>query len=144
MRCVNNSKKCSCWLTKTCIGMCNRCMALHVPGYLWSYTLYAYVVTYFLHNLSYLLELVLQLKNILRFNCLAFLYITFLCILILSLLMQGYSSKDRKGNLFDDWDLSEAGGSELSEVPFSLLFLLHNSEVCSKYKPTTQSQYFLW
>lgn len=47
---------------------------------------------------------------------------TFLCILILYLLMQGYSSKDRKGNLFDDWDLSEARGSELSEVLVSLLF----------------------
>lgn len=31
--------------------------------------------------------------------------------------MQGYSSKDRKGGLFDDWDLSEAGGAELTEVP---------------------------
>lgn len=30
-------------------------------------------------------------------------------------ILKGYSSKDRKGNLFDDWDLSEAGGSELSE-----------------------------
>jgi hypothetical protein len=39
-------------------------------------------------------------------------------------MMQGYSSKDRKGNLFDEWDLSEAGGSELSEVPVSLLFQL--------------------
>lgn len=47
---------------------------------------------------------------------------TFLCILILYLLMQGYSSKDRKDNLFDDWDLSEARGSELSEVLVSLLF----------------------
>lgn len=36
--------------------------------------------------------------------------------------MQGYSSKDRKGNLFDDWDLSEARGSELSEVLVSLFF----------------------
>ena len=36
--------------------------------------------------------------------------------------MQGYSSKDRKDNLFDDWDLSEARGSELSEVLVSLLF----------------------
>lgn len=32
-------------------------------------------------------------------------------------LLQGYSSKDKKGNLFDDWDLSEARGTELSEVP---------------------------
>lgn len=47
--------------------------------------------------------------------------------------MQGYGSKDRKGNLFDDWDLSEAGGSELSEVPVSLLFLLGNSEVCPEH-----------
>ncbi|KAF3976347.1 hypothetical protein CMV_000456 [Castanea mollissima] len=30
-------------------------------------------------------------------------------------ILKGYSSKDRKGNLFDDWDLSEARGSELSE-----------------------------
>lgn len=30
-------------------------------------------------------------------------------------ILKGYSSKDRKGNLFDEWDLSEAGGSELSE-----------------------------
>lgn len=30
-------------------------------------------------------------------------------------ILKGYSSKERKGNLFDDWDLSEAGGSELSE-----------------------------
>ncbi|KAE8124958.1 hypothetical protein FH972_019797 [Carpinus fangiana] len=30
-------------------------------------------------------------------------------------ILKGYGSKDRKGNLFDDWDLSEAGGSELSE-----------------------------
>ena len=33
-------------------------------------------------------------------------------------LNQGYNSKDQKGNLFDDWDLSEPRG-ELSEV-FSL------------------------
>ncbi|XP_050258609.1 protein CASP [Quercus robur] len=30
-------------------------------------------------------------------------------------ILKGYSSKDRRGNLFDDWDLSEARGSELSE-----------------------------
>lgn len=30
--------------------------------------------------------------------------------------MQGYNSKDQKSNLFEDWDLSEARGSELSEV----------------------------
>ncbi|KAH9778601.1 protein CASP [Citrus sinensis] len=30
-------------------------------------------------------------------------------------ILKGYSSKDRKGNVFDDWDLSEAGGTELSE-----------------------------
>ncbi|KDP20098.1 hypothetical protein JCGZ_05867 [Jatropha curcas] len=30
-------------------------------------------------------------------------------------ILKGYSSKDRKGGLFDDWDLSEAGGVELSE-----------------------------
>lgn len=36
----------------------------------------------------------------------------------LILLIQGYSSnsKDRKGNFLDDWDLSEAGGAEASEV----------------------------
>ncbi|XVF12328.1 hypothetical protein REPUB_Repub08aG0107000 [Reevesia pubescens] len=28
---------------------------------------------------------------------------------------KGYSSKERKGTLFDDWDLSESGGNELSE-----------------------------
>ncbi|CAK7349755.1 unnamed protein product [Dovyalis caffra] len=28
---------------------------------------------------------------------------------------KGYSSKDRKGSLFEGWDLSEAGGAELSE-----------------------------
>ncbi|KAJ4959773.1 hypothetical protein NE237_019683 [Protea cynaroides] len=28
---------------------------------------------------------------------------------------KGYSSTDRKGNLFDDWDLQEIGGTELSE-----------------------------
>jgi homeobox protein cut-like len=39
--------------------------------------------------------------------------------------MQGYSSKDRKGSLFDAWDLSEAGGVELSEVPLS--FFLHRN-----------------
>lgn len=31
--------------------------------------------------------------------------------------MQGYSSKDKKGILFDDWDLSEARSTEVSEVP---------------------------
>lgn len=30
-------------------------------------------------------------------------------------ILKGYSSKDRKGNLFDDWDHSEAGGVELYE-----------------------------
>ncbi|XP_040996973.1 protein CASP isoform X2 [Juglans microcarpa x Juglans regia] len=30
-------------------------------------------------------------------------------------ILKGYSSKDRKANLFNDWDLSEAGGSEISE-----------------------------
>ncbi|PNT09741.1 hypothetical protein POPTR_012G061000v4 [Populus trichocarpa] len=30
-------------------------------------------------------------------------------------ILKGYSSKDRKGSLFDAWDLSEAGGVELSE-----------------------------
>ncbi|KAG8661522.1 hypothetical protein MANES_01G012900v8 [Manihot esculenta] len=30
-------------------------------------------------------------------------------------ILKGYSSKDRKGGLFDDWDLSEAGGAELTE-----------------------------
>ncbi|KAL5818009.1 hypothetical protein ACOSQ3_026387 [Xanthoceras sorbifolium] len=29
---------------------------------------------------------------------------------------KGYGSKDRKGNLFDDWDLSEGGKAEVSEV----------------------------
>lgn len=33
-------------------------------------------------------------------------------------LMQGYNSKDQKSTLFEDWDLSEARGSELSEVYF--------------------------
>jgi len=38
-------------------------------------------------------------------------------------LIQGYSSnsKDRKGNFLDDWDLSEAGGGEASEVDSSLV-----------------------
>ncbi|KAJ6418469.1 hypothetical protein OIU84_001766 [Salix udensis] len=30
-------------------------------------------------------------------------------------ILKGYSSKDRKGNLFDDWDHSEVGGVELYE-----------------------------
>uniref|UniRef100_A0A2P2M2C4 Uncharacterized protein MANES_01G012900 n=1 Tax=Rhizophora mucronata TaxID=61149 RepID=A0A2P2M2C4_RHIMU len=30
-------------------------------------------------------------------------------------ILKGYSSKDRKGSVFDDWDLSESGGTELSE-----------------------------
>ncbi|XVE58724.1 hypothetical protein DITRI_Ditri04bG0192000 [Diplodiscus trichospermus] len=30
-------------------------------------------------------------------------------------ILKGYSSKERKGTLFDDWDLSESGGNELSE-----------------------------
>ena len=56
--------------------------------------------------------------------------------------MQGYSSKDRKGNLFDDWDLSEARGSELSEVLVSLLFypsFLSSHSIATK----NTSQYFL-
>ena len=32
--------------------------------------------------------------------------------------MQGYGSKDTKGTLFEDWDLSESGGSQPSEVIF--------------------------
>uniref|UniRef100_A0A2P2M2G5 Uncharacterized protein MANES_01G012900 n=1 Tax=Rhizophora mucronata TaxID=61149 RepID=A0A2P2M2G5_RHIMU len=34
-------------------------------------------------------------------------------------ILKGYSSKDRKGSVFDDWDLSESGGTELSEVTLS-------------------------
>ncbi|GAV78859.1 CASP_C domain-containing protein [Cephalotus follicularis] len=30
-------------------------------------------------------------------------------------ILKGYSSRDRRGNRFDDWDLSEAGGNEWSE-----------------------------
>ncbi|KAK8655955.1 hypothetical protein V6N13_108517 [Hibiscus sabdariffa] len=30
-------------------------------------------------------------------------------------ILKGYSSKERKGTLFDDWDLSESGGNEISE-----------------------------
>ncbi|TYG52870.1 hypothetical protein E1A91_D09G056800v1 [Gossypium mustelinum] len=30
-------------------------------------------------------------------------------------ILKGYSSKEKKGTLFDDWDLSESGGNELSE-----------------------------
>lgn len=30
-------------------------------------------------------------------------------------ILKGYNSKDKKGNLFDDWDLSEARNTELSE-----------------------------
>ncbi|OMO94601.1 hypothetical protein COLO4_16258 [Corchorus olitorius] len=30
-------------------------------------------------------------------------------------ILKGYGSKERKGTLFDDWDLSESGGNELSE-----------------------------
>uniref|UniRef100_A0A5B7C505 Protein CASP n=1 Tax=Davidia involucrata TaxID=16924 RepID=A0A5B7C505_DAVIN len=30
-------------------------------------------------------------------------------------ILKGYSSKDRKGNLFDDWDLSESGATDPSE-----------------------------
>ncbi|XP_058107939.1 protein CASP isoform X2 [Magnolia sinica] len=30
-------------------------------------------------------------------------------------ILKGYSSADRKGTLFDDWNLNEAGGSEMSE-----------------------------
>ncbi|KAK9926253.1 hypothetical protein M0R45_023494 [Rubus argutus] len=30
-------------------------------------------------------------------------------------ILKGYSSKDKKGNLFDDWDLSEARNTDLSE-----------------------------
>ena len=48
--------------------------------------------------------------------------------------MQGYSSnsKDRKGNFLDDWDLSEAGGGEVSEVNSSLVlpFFLHFISFC--------------
>lgn len=29
---------------------------------------------------------------------------------------QGYSSKERKGALFDEWEFSEAGATEQSEV----------------------------
>ncbi|GMJ13531.1 CCAAT-displacement protein alternatively spliced product [Hibiscus trionum] len=30
-------------------------------------------------------------------------------------ILKGYSSKERKGTLFNDWDLSESGGNEISE-----------------------------
>ncbi|GKU95029.1 hypothetical protein SLEP1_g8444 [Rubroshorea leprosula] len=30
-------------------------------------------------------------------------------------ILKGYSSKDRKGTLFDDWDLTESGGTQVSE-----------------------------
>lgn len=33
--------------------------------------------------------------------------------------MQGYGSKDSKGTLFEDWDLSESGGAEPSEVSYA-------------------------
>ncbi|EOY20970.1 CCAAT-displacement protein alternatively spliced product isoform 4, partial [Theobroma cacao] len=41
-------------------------------------------------------------------------------------ILKGYSSKERKGTLFDDWDLSESGVNELSEVgkEFIVLFVL--------------------
>lgn len=39
------------------------------------------------------------------------------------LLLQGYSSKDRKSTLIDDWDLSESGGKEASEVNIGLCLL---------------------
>ncbi|KAJ8752747.1 hypothetical protein K2173_007057 [Erythroxylum novogranatense] len=31
-------------------------------------------------------------------------------------ILKGYNSKDRKGSLFEDWDLSESGGAEQSEL----------------------------
>ena len=53
---------------------------------------------------------------------------------LVTLLIQGYSSnsKDRKGNFLDDWDLSEAGGGEVSEVNSSLVlpFFLHFISFC--------------
>ncbi|KVI04457.1 CASP, C-terminal [Cynara cardunculus var. scolymus] len=30
-------------------------------------------------------------------------------------ILKGYNSKDRKGNMFDDWDLSESGAKDISE-----------------------------
>lgn len=41
----------------------------------------------------------------------------------LLLRMQGYNAKDRKGALFDDWDLPESGAAEHSEVVFSFFLL---------------------
>ncbi|XP_050945488.1 protein CASP-like [Cucumis melo] len=38
-------------------------------------------------------------------------------------ILKGYNSKDQKGSLFDEWDLSEARG-ELSEVFFLSIFIL--------------------
>lgn len=42
------------------------------------------------------------------------------------LLMQGYSSKDRKGGLFEDWDLLDNGASETSQV---CIFLLNSFRI---------------
>lgn len=45
--------------------------------------------------------------------------------------IQGYGSLDRKGTLFDDWDLKEVGVSETSEVcfffPLYWIFTFHQS-----------------
>ncbi|KAG2306142.1 hypothetical protein Bca52824_025890 [Brassica carinata] len=44
-------------------------------------------------------------------------------------ILKGYSSKERKGALFDEWEFSEAGGAEQSEAPMD-----------QKHVPTDQDQ----
>ncbi|MBA0799929.1 hypothetical protein Gohar_010407 [Gossypium harknessii] len=61
----------------------------------------------------------------------------FLFIRIFLSSMQGYSSKEKKGTLFDDWDLSESGGNELSEVrkEFSVICPMYSLSAALPFEP---------
>lgn len=49
--------------------------------------------------------------------------------------MQGYSSKERKGSLFEDWDLLDNGATETSQVCI-VSFMLCTFSAYLRIKPS--------
>lgn len=45
-----------------------------------------------------------------------------------SISVQGYNAKDRKGALFDDWELPESGTTGQSDVSFIFYLILFSYE----------------
>lgn len=57
--------------------------------------------------------------------------------------MQGYSSKERKGSLFEDWDLLDNGATETSQVCIFPIMLC-SFATSLRRKPSRSIEMYVW